>query len=152
MKAKTVYVDEITKAEFDSERAAKESEAKHREIKAMFDFVKITKSRNNCDFDNGEYCVRHDAKYYDRFRTTLIAAIRKYEPWIAKEFDKKCGLEAGMKPCGIIGRYIGDGADDMIIQMYGIWANICPTCYREWGQGYYSLHCNHTDTRCESGL
>ena len=142
MKPQTIYVDEISGAQFDHAHAALKSEKRSAFIRDTFAFVHVEKSEH-CEFENGEYSVQHTAEYYEQFRTALIAAVNKCEPWIAKEFGRFRGKKAEwMCPGGGIGHYLSHGPSP-IYHWYCIWWNICPTCFREWGQGYYKTHCKH---------
>jgi len=153
MKTITKYVNEHTGDEYTSAKECELSEKQSMTAKEMFSFVKIVKD-SGCKFANGEYCIQRSSEYYNQLRDTIVLGIKKFDPRIARKFTEKNkdGLEVAVNfPFGIICRYLGDGAS--IVQDYFlIYQNICPKCYREWGQGYFALHCTHTDKAAEPGL
>lgn len=154
MKTKTVYVDEVTGNSFDSQPEAEKSENRAKDLAAMFKFMELPPKEardKGCTFSNGGYCLQHDKAFYEKIRTTIIAALRKYEPGLVKEFAKHGGIENCIFPWGLLGRYLDD-MNSPVRPYLNRMGNICPECYREWGQGYYRLHCTHTDKPAEWGL
>ena len=158
MKTKRKFIDEVTGDEYDTEAAALKAERKNKAIEDLFSFVDMTagKKDKNCDFGNGGYCVQRTREYYDKFRATIVAAVRKHEKWIAKSYaeHKDCpdGLTVELAhPFGILGRYLGDGGG-LINHYFNVYQNICTKCYREWGQGYYAIHCPCNGKSAEHGL
>jgi hypothetical protein len=158
MKTKTKFIDEMTGGEYDTEAAALRAEKKNKAINAMFAFVDMSadKKGDGCDFGNGGYCVQRTKEYYDRLRATVVKAVKKYEPWIDKEFKSHDECPNGLTveiahPFGLLGRFIGD-SDSIIQDFFSKYKNICQKCYREWGQGYFAIHCPHNGKAAEHGL
>ena len=149
MKTLEIYVDEISNRRFDKIEDAIASEKKNGGIKRMFSFWKYAPKDKSCDFANGRWCYQRSEGEYLLFKDNLIDAIKQYEPWIAKQYKEVGGLSREHLGSGyIIGRYLSDG-DSELYNQYLTLSNICPKCFREWGQPYYANHCNHDckDTR-----
>lgn len=138
MRTITKYVNEVTGEEFDSLGKAQKAEKKSKAINKMFDFVQVVKEKVDCcNFGNGEYCVQRSQVYYDRLRETIDKAVKVYEPEIHRDLKKH---KEYVFPFNSLGRYLGDYNSE-IHTWYCIFQNICPKCYREWGQGYFALNC-----------
>lgn len=151
MKSKTVYIDEIGDGEYATEKAAIKAENRHRDIKDMFKFWKDehnSKKNNNCSFSNGEYWIEHDKEFYDKVIDILDKAIRKYHKELVKEYneDKKNGSwDKKHIRDGYVIRWMRD--TDIGLYKYYCWVlNICPVCFKEWGQMFFANHCNHDGT------
>lgn len=158
MKTIQKFIDEVTRDEYDTEAAALRAEKKSRAIEKLFSFVDLSagKKDKGCDFGNGGYCVQRTKEYYDRFRATIVAAVKKHERWIDKSYKEHKDCPNGLTieiahPFGILGRYLCDGGSH-INHYFCKYQNICPKCYREWGQGYYAIHCPHDGTSAPYGL
>lgn len=147
MKTVTRYVNEVTGEEFNSKNEASKAEKKSLAINKMFEFVPVVKDRG-CDFANGGYCITRSKAYYERLRTTIGKAVKRYERGIHKDLKKN---KEYVFPFNILGRYLNDYGSD-IDKWYTIFQDICPKCYREWGQGYYALNCPCTGKPAEMGL
>ena len=139
MKTKVIFIDEITGGRFDTEELARKSESQSLDLKNMFSFV-VVENDPNLAFANGNYSVQRTQSYYDRYTKTLVKAIEKYKPWIADDMHGK--IKDVLFSCGVIGRYLDNGK---LYKWFSHWSNICPKCYREWGQAYYSLNCKCGD-------
>jgi hypothetical protein len=149
MKTMEIYVDEISKRRFDKIEDAIKSEKKNGGIKKLFSFWKYPPKDKNCDFANGSWCYQRTKAQFKMFRENLIEAINQYEPWIAKQYKEHGGLQSEHMGSGfMIGRYLSDGNSELYSQ-YLTLSNICPVCFREWGQPYYANNCKHNfkDTR-----
>ena len=135
------YVDTISGREFETEELALKSEAKNNGIKKLFSFWKEPKDDGTCKFANGGWCYQRTKEDFEKFQDALIEAINKYEPWIAKQYEKHGGLKREYMGSGyIIGRYLDDGNSELYHQ-YGILSDICPKCFRQYGQPFYAINC-----------
>jgi len=144
MKKINKYVDELSGREYSSKADVIKSENKNKGIKQLFAFWKYPKDDGTCRFANGEWCYQRTEGEYHRFQEALIEAINTYEPWIAEQYKKHGGLKKEYVKGGtMIGRYLDDG-DSELYHQYGTLSNICPVCFREWGQPYYANNCKHT--------
>ena len=145
MKTKTKYVDEISGLEFDTKEKAEKSESKHLNLKKVFNFYKPPKDKD-CKFANGEYCYQRTREFYEAFETALFLAIKKYEPWIVKSYEKE-GKQFTKKYLRTyyVGRCLDDG-DSSLYRWLIIFLGICPKCFREYGQTYYSMNCKHNNS------
>ncbi len=84
---------------------------------------------DNCRFANGGWSVQRSEKWLKKYKADILKIVGDMEttPFGYGWF-----------------RYLDNGGD----MFYGIACrilNVCPTCFREWGQGYYANNCNHTD-------
>ena len=141
MKKIDKYIDEISRREFASKKEALESENKNKGIKKLFAFWKNPQKDRTCNFANGSWCYQRTKKDFEKFQDALIDAINRYEPWIAKQYIKHGGLKREYVGGGyMIGRYLGDGNSELYHQ-YCILSNICPKCFRQYGQSFYALNC-----------
>lgn len=154
MKTIHKFKDEVSGREFDTPLEALVSEKKSRDIKKAFVFYDSIEDVD-CVFANGGWCVQRTEEFYNRLVDTLIEMVLKYEPWIAEQmFIHASGMSrATISGRSIIGRYLYDGESDLY-HWYCIQSNICPICFREYGQTYYASHCTHDDIipDCAGGL
>lgn len=81
-----------------------------------------------CRFSSGEYCVQRNSDWLARYKRAVeeIVGPNSYTPWSYAWF--RC-LDDGDSPY-------------YIAAMRAL--NICPTCFREWGQSFHADHCEHT--------
>jgi len=144
MKEIKKYINEITGRMFNSIKEALKAEEKSREIKELFSFWENVPKDNDCEFANGLWCYQRTNEDYFRLKISLVKAIKKHEPWIAKQYDdpKIGGLNEAHAGSYMIGRYLDDGDSELYYYHYLI-DRICPICLREWGQPYYAMHCSH---------
>lgn len=141
MKTINKYVDEISGREFKTREEAAKSEKKNGGIKKLFSFWKDHPEDKHCEFANGKWCYQRTDVDYLRLKDALVKAVIDYEPWIAEQYEEHGGLKREHIGAGyMIGRYLCDGGSELYKQ-YGIISNICPKCFREWGQQYYASHC-----------
>ena len=141
MKKINKYVDTISGREFETKELALKSENKNRGIQKLFLFWKEPKDDGTCNFANGEWCYQRTRKDFEKFQDALIEAINKYEHWIAKQYEKHGGLKREYIGGGyMIGRYLDDGHSELYHQ-YCVLSNICPKCFREYGQMFYAINC-----------
>ncbi len=146
MKNINKYVDERSGREFKTQKEAIKSELKNGDIKKLFSFWKYPPKDEGCRFANGEWCYQRTNHKYLKFVDSLIKAINDYEPWIAEQYKKHGGLKREHMGSGyMIGRYLCDGGSELYKQ-YGTMSNICPKCFREWGQPYYAINCTCSKT------
>jgi len=140
MKRVNKYLDEISGREFKTQEEAIKSEKKHGGIKKLFSFWKEPKD-NTCDFANGKWCYQRTEAEYHQLIEALVKGVKKYEPWIAKHYEKDGGLSKKHIGGGyIIGRFLNDGNSELY-HHYGILSNICPKCFREYGQMFWAINC-----------
>jgi hypothetical protein len=149
MKIITKFVDEISGDEFDNQDEAIKNEKMNKDILDSFSFFKEVPKEKNCDFENGDWCYQRTEEEFLRYKETLLRMIKKYHKWIDKQYNKDGGLQ--LKHIGasyMIGRYLNDN-DSSLYHHYCIMSDICPFCFRQWGQQYYANNCSHNfeDTR-----
>ncbi len=82
-------------------------------------------------FANGHWCVQRDRGWLQRYKDRLLEIIppSQYEPFGYGWF-----------------RSLDDGGSPFYKVACRV-LNVCPTCFREWGQGYYANHCSHDAER-----
>ena len=142
MKTINKYVDEISGKEFAKIEDAIASEKKNGGIKKLFAFWKEVPEDKHCEFANGRWCYQRTGGEYLLFIEAFIKAVKDYEPWIAGQYKSEGGFKKEHVGSGyMIGRYLGDGNSELCRQ-YHIISNICPKCFRQWGQPYHAAHCN----------
>jgi len=141
MKTVDRFIDEISGKEFKTEAEAIESEKKHGGIEKLFDFWVKEPKEDGCRFANGGWCYQRTKEDFLEFQVTLVLAIKMYEPWIAGQYKEDGGLRTVHIGAGyLIGRYLCDG-NSPIYSYYCTLSNICPKCFRQWGQQYYANNC-----------
>jgi hypothetical protein len=141
MKTVDRYVDEISGKEFKNEAEAIESEKKHGGVEKMFDFWTKEPKDKHCGFANGGWCYQRTREDFLKLQVSLVLAIQTYEPWIAGQYEEEGGLQTVHVGAGfLIGRYLSDG-NSPLYSYYCTLSNICPKCFRQWGQQYYANKC-----------
>lgn len=144
VKAKEVYVNEITGQSFGSEEEAKKSEEMHRDILETFSFY-VADEDKGCDFSNGKYAVQRGEEFYLKLIDGIIKMVKKYEKGIWKEYKKHGGVKREyVKGHTLLGRHLDD-RDSPMYHWWGIQGNICQKCFREYGQMYYATNCTCSD-------
>ena len=143
MKTIKQYECEISGRKFDKKTDAIKYEKMMLDIQNTFSFYKKIKD-DNLSFANGKYAIQRDEDFYNKLLDGLIKMIKKYE----KSLWVKCKDWGGLtrdnvKGHSSLGRWLGD-SDSPLYHWWGIQGNICPKCYREYGQMYYALNCKHT--------
>ena len=142
MKTINKYVDEISGREFAKIEDAIASEKKNGGIKKLFGFWKEVPKDKNCCFANGGWWYQRTEAEYLMYIEALIKAIKEYEPWIASQYESDGGLQKGHIGSGyLIGRYLNDNNSELYRQ-YNIMSDVCPKCFRQWGQPYHANHCD----------
>lgn len=144
VKAITKYVDSVSGMEFDTLKQAEKQEKRSNTIKKVFAFYKAPND-TGCRFGNGEFCIQRDKEFADRLRIALFGLIKKYYRWVVEGYvkDPKCkGFRLEHVTSGYLGRCLSDGDSDLY-EWWGILSQICPECYREYGQQYYTNKCLH---------
>jgi hypothetical protein len=145
VKAVHKYENEFTGKLYDTPADAIAAEHKSKDIADAFSFY--GQIGNGCDFMNGGWCIQRTEGFYDRMIDTLIDMIEKHEPWIAEHY-----VANGTPLSRVLVRgysFVGRLVDDNDSQLYKWWcvqSNMCPICFREYGQTYYALQCTHDDT------
>ncbi len=134
----------------EEEKLIKELRAKDdvkKNIDKMFSFYKPIE---DIDFENGKYAIQRDNKFYFKLIDTLIEAVKKYDKWIleGKPYNGKL-LRKHVMGYSFLGRYLDDN-NSPLYRWWHVQANICSICYREWGQMYFKLHCNHKPTKLKA--
>lgn len=154
MKAVHKYMDELSGREFDTPIKALMSEKRSKDIRDTFAFYDPVKDVG-CEFANGGWCVQRTEEFYNKLVDALIEMVLKYEPWVAEQmFINASGISrATVSGQSILGRYLDDGKSDLY-HWYHVQSNICPVCFKEYGQTYYALHCTHDGVipECVAGL
>jgi len=149
MKRIDTFVNELTGEEFTNKDKCIKAEKKSKAIKKMFSFWKFAPKYDTCDFANGNYCYQRTKEEFDKLIDTIIQAVKKFEPWIYSGYKKHGGLKREFViGHTFLGRYLEDG-DSKLYEYWSLQGNICPKCYREYGQMYYALHC-HCNGNSES--
>lgn len=81
-------------------------------------------------FTCGGVAMERSVEWLDAYKIHVASIVKEYtdnnyEPWSYAWF-----------------RYL----DDSNSKLYKVACrvnNVCPICYKEWGQSYYAIHCNH---------
>jgi benzoyl-CoA reductase/2-hydroxyglutaryl-CoA dehydratase subunit BcrC/BadD/HgdB len=140
MKEIKKFKDEISGEEFTSEQQAIKSENRSKDIKSSFAFY--INNKNKPKDGNDGIGVKHEEEFYYRLIDTLIKLVKKYDRWILNSYEDVGGLSReNVKGYSMLGRFLDD-SNSGLYHWWCIQSNICPKCYREYGQTYYALHCN----------
>jgi len=129
------YQNEITGQEFGSRQQCRISEKKSLGIKKMFKFWKKK------TLVKASYYQRTEEEYL-KLIDTIIAAVKKYEPFIYNQYKKD---NRGLSRDHVMGdtflsRWLSDNESE-IYDWYLIQQRICIKCYREYDQMYFATHC-----------
>mgnify|MGYP000867998544 CR=1 FL=1 len=144
MKTISKYIDEISGKEFKTADEAITSEKKSSGIEKIFSFWNKHPESKGCDFENGGWAYQRTEEDFLKLKDAIIEAVKSYEPWIYKQYEKSGGLTREHLGSGyIIGRFLDDGNAGEIYKYYRILSNVCPVCFREHGQPYYANNCKH---------
>ena len=96
-----------------------------------FDLMFPPVDPGGCEFTNGGWSVQRDKEWLKKYKAAILKVLgdsfKDYEPWGYSWF-----------------RCLDDGRHWIYSRACRV-LNICPTCLREWGQGYYSANCKHQD-------
>jgi len=139
MKSVVQFKDEITGCLYATKEEAVKAESKSRDIKDAFSFY--IDAKEHPKDGNDDVGVQRTEEFYARLVSTLIRMVEKYEPWILPSYDKVGGLTP--KYVGghsFLGRFLDD-SNSPLYYWWGKQGNICPNCFREYGQMYYALNC-----------
>lgn len=115
---------------FEDEKEYKLHLAKERALKELADEFPEVKDKT-CNFANGGYSIQRDKTYLDDYKKEVIR--------IVKVFNNGGGyspLSYGWFRC------LDDGGSMFYVIACRI-LNICPKCYKEWGQQYHTNNCKH---------
>ena len=139
------YKDEISGKTFDNILDARMSEIKSFDIQKAFSFYKPIEDEH-LEFANGNFCVQRTEDFYVKLLRTLLDMTNKHEVWISEQYLQNYGSMSieNIKGMSILGRFLDD-SDSQLYKWWCVQANICPKCFREYGQAYYSLHCSCDD-------
>lgn len=142
MKVITKFVNTYTGEEFTNREKCLISINKSKEIKTLFTFwKKVGDEKGNCNFSNGHYCYQRTKEEYDQLVDIFFIAMKKYEKWICNQYDEQGGLKREyINGLSFVGRYLSDNYSELL-DYWNILGCICPKCYREYGQSYYSINC-----------
>lgn len=137
------YKDEVSGKLFATYEVAWASEYRNAEIRDSFSFYDPVEDKTG-DFANGKLCIQRTEEFYNRLLDTLVAMIEMYEPRLAERYIEKTGSfsREDVKGRSFVGRWLDDG-DSNLSRWWYIQCSICPLCFREYGQIYHALHCNH---------
>ena len=95
----------------------------------VMDFSPVEDDGTN--FVNGDWCIQRSAKWLEMYKTFIEVEIGDigHTPWTYGWF-----------------RVLDDGGH----QMYGQACRalqVCPICYKEWGQSWFANNCDHSDVK-----
>ena len=148
----TKYKNEVSGAEFTSAEECRKSEAKSLSIEKIFSFWKDgekatkKKSEGTCEFSNGGWAVQRSKEDLEALTKAIIKAVTLHEPGIIQSYYQKEGLLSNMVNAQyLLGRILSDG-NSPIWHWLCVHGDICPTCFREYGQMYYAINCKHDNT------
>lgn len=81
-----------------------------------------------CRFANGGWSVQRSQEWLEQYKDRVESLVGKiqYEPWTYGWF-----------------RWLNDGDNPYYVAALRA-LQVCGTCYREWGQQYYTNHCDHS--------
>lgn len=133
------YKCEITGDLFDSEEQATASETKHQEVIDTFAFYKMPKDDVE-GFPNGHVAIQRDEEFYLNLLDGIIKMVNKYEESLLRHYHGDLKREH-IKGHSQIGRFLDDG-DSPLYKWWGIQANICQKCFREYGQMFFANTCS----------
>ena len=141
------YKDGVSGKIFNNEYDAIESELKSRDIKNTFESFYGTMYCNDTNFVNGGYCIQRNELFYIHLLKTIVSMVHRHEPHIVEWYSNKEALFTIESVSGqtYVGMLLSDG-DSQISKWYNVQMCICPVCYREYGQPYYALNCEHNDS------
>ena len=123
----------VNKCEFCNEMFEKNNyynvHIKNHKILHALETIFPTEKDEHCNFANGGYSIQRSEKWLNQYKKVLkkIIKITKYKPFSYGWF-----------------RTLDDG-DSMFYSAALRVTNICPKCYREYGQPYYAINCTHKD-------
>ena len=135
------YKDGVSGRIFENEYDSIKSELKSTDIENAFDFVQVIPGFNTTDFVNGQFCIQHDATFYHRLLDMIISMALKYHP----SLNSAQLTREYIKGHSYFGRYLSE-SESQLYKWFSVQMCICPVCYREYGQPYYALNCEHNDS------
>lgn len=112
---------------------------KEKAINKIFSWFNVKK--HSCSFINNGGMIQRTKQEYDRLIDCIIYAVEKHEPWILKEYEGRLTPDK-VRGYSLLGRYLDDSCSPLY-RWWGVQGKICPICYREYGQMFYTLHCSH---------
>ena len=83
----------------------------------------------SCQFANGGWNVQHSEKWLADYKEAIAKAVNN---------EEEVAFSYGWYRCL-------DDSGDMLYKVACRVMNICPECFREWGQPYHANHCDHKD-------
>lgn len=140
------YKDCVSGKIFDNKYDAIESELKSADIEHTFESFYGTMYFNDTNFVNGNYCIQRNELFYIHLLKTIVSMVHKHEPHIIEWYSNKGALFTIESVSGqtYVGRLLSEKRSQ-VSKWYSVQMCICPTCYREYGQPYYALNCEHND-------
>ena len=135
------YKDGISGRIYDSELDALESEYKNKDIKDTFESFYGKLHSNDNNFVNGAYCIQRDEPFYNRVLDSIISMVHEHEHWITNTPL----IRDNIKGQSYVGRCLSE-SNSQLYKWFNVQTCICPVCYREYGQLYYALNCEHNDS------
>ena len=141
------FRDDLSGKLFDNIEDAIVSEYKHRYIQNAFSFYDevVDDTRN---FQNGEFCVQRDEDFYNRLLDAFLDCIKKWYPEIISKYTKVVGTldkESLFDRKSFANMWMSEELTDSnaLFKWWCIQSNICPVCFREYGQMCYVQNCKH---------
>ena len=135
------YKDGVSGKIFDNECDAIKSELKSVDIKTTFESFYDAPQFNGTEFVNGDFCIQRNKTFYNRLLDGILVMAHKYHPSINSTHSTRNHIKGQT----YLGRVLSDSKCQLStwndIQMC-----ICPVCYREYGQPYYAINCEHNDS------
>ena len=132
---------------FDNEYDAIKSEIKSADIEHTFESFYGTMYFNDTNFVNGCYCIQRNELFYIHLLKTIVSMVHKHEPHIVEWYSNK---DAQFTIESVLGQtYVGrllSESGSQLNKWFNVQMCICPVCYREYGQPYYALNCEHNDS------
>ena len=136
------YKDPVSGKIFDDKYDAIKSELKSIDIKHTFESFYSNADLDNTNFVNGDYCLQRDKTFYNRLLDSIIFMAYIYESHITGSGPPL--TRETKKGQSYLGRCLSE-SNSQLYKWFHVQMCICPVCYREYGQPYYALNCEHND-------
>lgn len=136
-----MYECSICKKQYAEEEKANQCQERCTRIQTFNKKYPEVKDKH-CSFANGHGWVQRKEKWYKNFEKDFVEIVKLNHPSVEAKY-----LE---NPRGFLGRIL----DDSNYDEYVIWGRgqcICPECFREWGQPYYTINCLHDGSHTHHG-
>jgi hypothetical protein len=109
--------------------------------------------QKGCEFSNGGWAVKRDLKWLMGYKrdiedVVLVWQHNQYNAYVKSGIWKDYGLDEPhefnpRKPWTYGWFRELDDSNGWPYRFALRATNVCETCYREWGQMYYAIHCHH---------